>query len=97
MLESVSKLFDRFRKWTYVETKYDPLKSFSQNTILHSEKDRAQKLEDIYEWNYDNLRGDWNHVTKWTKKGPLCRATEKYFFAFKRKEDAVAFKLQWTE
>lgn len=91
------KLFDRFRKWNYIQTKYDPAKSFAKASIMRSEQEKARNLEVIYEWNYDNLRGEWNHVTRWTKRGPLCRSTEKHFFMFKRKEDAVAFKLQWTE
>lgn len=97
MLESINKLFDCFRKWNYIETGYNPNKSLAYGCTLGSDKERAQKLEKIYEWNYNNLRGEWNHISKYTRKGKLCSGAYKHFFVFKRKEDAVAFKIQWAE
>lgn len=97
MLEPINKLFDYFRKWNYIETTYDPKKSLSCGCTLGSYRDQARKLEKIYEWNYDNLRGEWDHISKHIRKGKLCSTHYKYFFVFKRKEDAVAFKIQWEE
>ena len=97
MLESINVLLDRFRKWKYIETEYDPKKSLAYGCTLGSVRERAGKLETIYEWNYDNLRGEWNHISKYTRKGRLCSGAYKHFFVFKRQEDAVAFKLQWAE
>jgi len=91
------KLFDHFRRWKYIETKYDPIKCFARDIPLNSERPNFEQLEKVYEWNYANLRGEWSHTSKKVKKGRLCRTTEKHFFAFKRREDAVAFKLQWEE
>ncbi len=97
MFKTLNRLFDHIRRWKYVETKYNPTRSLAQNCVLGSEKERAQNLEKIYEWNYENLRGDWNHITKRTRKGRLCQERIKHFFVFKRSGDAVAFKLQWDE
>ena len=97
MLESINKLFDYFRKWNYIETDYDPTKSLAHGCTLGGDKERAGELEKRYEWNYDNLTGEWSHISKYTRKGKLCSGTHKHFFVFKRKEDAVAFKLRWTE
>lgn len=73
------------------------MRSLAHNAVMGADKSRARDLEKIYEWNYENLRGDWNHISNQTRKGRLCLETQKYFFVFKRKEDAVAFKLQWEE
>lgn len=97
MTETTSKLFDYFRRWKYVETKYDPGKCFARDYPLSSQRHRYEELEKIYEWNYDNLRGEWSHIVKVVRKGKLCQRTEKHFFVFKRKEDAVAFRLRWGE
>lgn len=97
MLETINKLFDCIRKWKYIETKYDPRRCFARDWPTSSAKSRYEELEKIYEWNYDNLKGDWNHISRKVKKGRLCRAIEKHFFIFKREGDAVAFKLQWAE
>ena len=93
----MNKLFDYIRKWKYVETKYDPGQSFARAHPTSGQRPRYEELEKIYEWNYGNLKGNWSHISKYITKGRLCRATEKHFFIFKRKEDAVAFKLQWGE
>lgn len=97
MLETINKLSDYFRKWKYIETKYDPRKCFARDYPTGGERPRYQELENVYEWNYENLRGEWRHISKQIRKGKLCKTAEKHFFAFKRKEDAVAFKLQWAE
>ena len=97
MLRWANNLFDSVRKWKYVETTYDPKQCFAQDWPTSGQKELYDNLEKIYEWNYDNLRGSWNHITKEVSKGRLCRAAKKHFFTFKRKEDAVAFKLQWGE
>lgn len=97
MFKQINKLFDYIRKWKYIETKYDPYHCFKLNSPTSSQKSLYEELERMYEWNYDNLRGEWDHISERTSKGKLCRAAEKYFFVFKRKTDAVAFKLQWGE
>lgn len=97
MFKILNKLLDYIRRWKYIETKYDPERSLAQNAVMGSDKTRAQDLEKIYEWNYENLRGEWDHISKWIKKGRLCKAKTKHFFVFKRSGDAVAFKLQWDE
>ncbi len=97
MAETINRLFDSFRKWKYIETKYDPRKCFAYDFPLSQERPQYEQLEKMYEWNYANLRGEWSHTSKNVKKGRLCRTREKHFFIFKRKEDAVAFKLQWGE
>lgn len=97
MLEPINKLFDRLRKWNYIKTGYDPRESLAYGCTLGSSKERSRKLEKIYEWNYGNLRGEWSHISKYTRKGKLCSGVCKHFFVFKRKEDAVAFKIQWAE
>lgn len=97
MLETINRLSDHFRKWKYIETNYDPRRCFARDIPMSTYRSTYQELEKIYEWNYDNLKGEWDHVTKRIKKGRLCRENEKHLFAFKRKEDAVAFKLQWAE
>lgn len=97
MFRIINNLFDYFRKWKYVETEFNPRDCFSRNSPLRSEVTLFEKLEKIYEWNYDNLEGEWDHFTREIKKGKLCRSTSRHLFAFKRTSDVVAFKLKWTE
>lgn len=97
MFRTINKLLDYIRKWKYIETEYDPSHRFSRNSPLLNQKSKYESLERIYEWNYDNLRGEWDHFSKHVRKGKLCKATTKHFFVFKRETDAIAFKLQWGE
>lgn len=102
MLKLINNLFDYIRSWKYIETKYKPTDSLAyrgsgSTKFFVNQHERGNQLEEIYEWNYDNLRGVWKHISKPTKKGPLCQEVNRNFFVFKREEDIVAFKLKWGE
>lgn len=96
MLKMADKIFDRFRGWKYIETAYNPKKCYRKDSPMSRQVKSFDKLEIVYEWCYDNLEGEWDHVTREVKKGRLCRATNKHLFAFKRISDMIAFKLQWA-